>query len=272
MSFLSFDHNLNEISVDNKFQNQRSFLYGDGHFTTIKVVDGLIQFLPGHLARLKQANNQLKFNPVNWDLLEQVLIKTSKPLTLGFIKVHISRGESSRGYGQSSKIEPNIFISSGDLSTPFTNMVIQPEPVKLTKLTTQLGLQPLLAGIKHCNRLEQVLASDELEQKGFSDGLIADVQGNLVETTKANVLWLYNSQWHTPSLANSGVSGVMLNQILDAKPSILQVTKKLEFVSQNAKAMIICNSLIGVQAVSSIDDRMLNVELSQTFMKEVTSA
>ena len=272
MSFLSFDHNLNEISAGNKLHHQRSFLYGDGHFTTIKVIDGVSQLLPRHIQRLKHANTQLKFNSINWAELEDVLVNTCKSLTLGFIKVHISRGESLRGYGKSSKIEPNVFISFGELTTPFTNMVIQPEPIKLTKLSTQLGLQPLLAGIKHCNRLEQVLATDELEQKGFSDGLVADVQGNLVETTKANVLWLYNSQWHTPSLANSGVSGVMLNQILDAKPNILQVTKKLEFVSQNAKAMIICNSLIGVQAVSSIDDRMLNVELSQTFMKEVTSA
>jgi len=272
MSFLSFDHNLNEISVGSKFQYQRSFLYGDGHFTTIKVVDGVIQFLPSHIQRLKQANTQLKFNPVKWDLLEQVLLQTCKQLTLGFIKVHISRGESFRGYGQSSKIEPNIFISFGELSAPFINSAIQPEPIKLTKLSTQLGLQPLLAGIKHCNRLEQILATDELEQTGFSDGLIADIQGNLVETTKANVLWLYNSQWHTPLLSNSGVSGVMLNQILDAKTGIIQATKKMEFVSQNAKAMIICNSLIGVQAVSSIDDRMLDVELSQTFMKEVTSA
>jgi 4-amino-4-deoxychorismate lyase len=272
MSFLCFDHNLNEISVNDKFQNQRSFLYGDGHFTTIKVVDGDIQFLLGHLARLKKANTQLKFTPVNWDLLEQVVIKASKSLTLGFIKVHFSRGQSLRGYGQCSKIDTNIFISSGELSTPFITTLIQPEPIKLTKLSTQLGIQPLLAGIKHCNRLEQVLASAELEQTGFYDGLIADVQGNLVETTKANVLWLYNSQWHTPSLVNSGVSGVMLNQILDAKPDIIQATKKMEFVSQNAKAMIICNSLIGVQAVSSIDDRILDVELSQKFMKEVTCA
>lgn len=271
MSFLCFDHKLNEIFINNEFQYQRSFLYGDGHFSTAKVIDGYIQFLSSHLARLKQANDRLNFSSVDWDKLHKVLEQNAKQLTLGFIKIHFSRGHSLRGYGQCAQINTNVFISFGELSAPFVNTLQHPNTTKLTQLTTQLGLQPLLAGLKHCNRLEQVLASAELEQTDFPDGLIADIQGNIIETTKANIIWHQQGTWYTPSLNNSGVSGVMLNQLLEQRLGLVEIEQNMAFVSQNADAMIICNSLIGLQAVSSIDDRILDVELSQKFMKEVKS-
>lgn len=272
MSFLCFDHKLNELSIDKEFQYQRSFLYGDGHFSTAKVIDGEIQYLTSHIARLQNANDKLKFSQVDWLKLESILKQTAKRLTLGFIKIHFSRGQSLRGYGQCAQIKTTVFVSFGELTSPFVKTLSHPNTIKLTQLTTQLGLQPLLAGLKHCNRLEQVLASAELEHTEFPDGLIADIQGNVIETTKANIIWYHQGAWYTPSLINSGVRGVMLEQLLDQKLNIIQADTSMAFVSQQAEAMIVCNCLIGLQAVSSIDDRMLDVELSQKFMKEVSSA
>lgn len=268
MSFICFDHHINKISLESEFQHQRSFLYGDGHFTTMKVVDGLIQFFSSHLARLQQANEQLAFNDINWKLLELELRKLAVQMELGFIKVHFSRGQSLRGYGQCAKINTNIFVSSDELSSPFIKEIQQPKPIALTQLSTQLGLQPLLAGIKHCNRLEQVLASVELEKTIFTDGLVADINGNLIETTKANVIWYQEGNWYTPLLSNAGVSGVILNQLLEYN-NIITIEKNINDVIQQAEAVFICNSLIGIQAVSSIDDRMFNTELSSQFMQKI---
>lgn len=268
MSFICFDHNINRISIESEFHHQRSFLYGDGHFTTMKVVDGLIQFFSAHFTRLQQANERLEFNDINWKLLELELRKLAVQMELGFIKVHFSRGHSVRGYGQCAKINTNIFVSNDELSSPYIKETQQPKSIALTQLTTQLGLQPLLAGIKHCNRLEQVLASVELEQTMFSDGLIADINGNLIETTKANVIWYQQGQWYTPTLSNAGVSGVILNQLLEYN-NIIAVEKNINDVIQQAEAIFICNSLIGIQAVSSIDDRMFNTELNSQLMQKI---
>lgn len=275
MSFLCVDHTINEISVDDKFQQQRSFLYGDGHFTTAKVINGEIQYLSAHINRLKQANQRLRFNDIDFSSLKTKLSDCVSSLELGFIKVHISRGQSGRGYGQTQKIQPNVFISFGELTAPFTKNSIQPSPIALTVLSTQLAIQPLLAGIKHCNRLEQVLASAELEQSQFSDGLVADTQGNIIESTKANVIWCEQGKWYTPSLHNSGVLGVMLQQVIKNSNALAEVTvinevrAQLTDVIKNAQAMLICNSLIGLQAVSEIDGRILNTKISDQFMQSV---
>lgn len=275
MSFLCVDHTINEISVEDNFQQQRSFLYGDGHFTTAKVIDGQIQYLSAHLNRLKQANQRLQFNDIDFSALKTKLSNCVSSLELGFIKVHISRGQSARGYGQTQQMQPNVFISFGELSAPFTKKLIQPSPIELTVLSTQLAMQPLLAGIKHCNRLEQVLASAELEQSQFTDGLVADTQGNIIESTKANVIWCEQGKWYTPSLHDSGVLGVMLQQVLKNSNQVTGVTvitevrAQLTDVIKNAEAMLICNSLMGLQAVSEIDGRILNTKISDQFMQTV---
>lgn len=266
MDFRIFDNGLQELSEQLELSKQRCFMYGDGHFTTAKVKSGIIEHLDMHISRLRQAHKQLKMNPLLWAKLQTTMIDMAQPYDLAVIKVQISRGQASRGYGQTLRTSPAIFISINALSHDFEQE--QQQSIELPLLTTQLAKQPLLAGLKHCNRLEQVLIANEVESHGFEDGLVLDLSGNIIETSKANIFCRADEQWYTPDLSNSGVAGVMREFILnhsDAKITTLQ------FVNTMAKvdAAFICNSLIGIRPVCQLAGKSLELEPVLTFKNKV---
>ncbi|NVK24593.1 MAG: aminodeoxychorismate lyase [Gammaproteobacteria bacterium] len=252
-----FDNSLKELSDEINLSQQRSFLYGDGHFTTAKVVDGSVCYLDRHLERLRQANKQLGFNPIVWNKLTELMLQVASDMTLGVIKIQISRGAAQRGYGQTFSTQPLIAVSTSSLSDKWLSE--QQTPTPLTVANTKLGIQPLLAGLKHCNRLEQVLIARELEQVNLEDALVLDINNVLIETSKANVFWYHNNQWFTPCLKHSGVNGVMRQVIIDKIDVIISQTQ-MTTVIEDAEAMFICNGLIGVRPVSEVAGKQLSLK------------
>lgn len=266
MDFRIFDNGLQELSEQLDISKQRSFMYGDGHFTTAKVVAGEIALLDLHLARLKKAHKQLKMNPLLWAKLENTMQDMAQPYELAVIKVQISRGQAVRGYGQTQRTSPAIFISINALNHDFEQSSGQ--CIELPLLTTQLAIQPLLAGIKHCNRLEQVLIAHEIETTGAEDGLVLDLTGALIETSKANIFCYQAGNWYTPDLSNSGVAGVMREHILACSDT---QEARLDFTSAiaNTDAAFICNSLIGIKPVSVLAGKSLDLAPVEVFKKKV---
>ena len=91
MIFSSYDNNLLPIDLEAEWQQQRSFLFGDGHFTTAKVEQGKVVWLPEHINRLKFANEKLKFAPINWNALFDVVESKARGFVDGIRIVQISR-------------------------------------------------------------------------------------------------------------------------------------------------------------------------------------
>lgn len=266
MDFRIFDNGLQELSEQLELSKQRCFMYGDGHFTTAKVKLGVIEHLDLHISRLQHAHKQLKMNPLLWAKLQTTMMDMAQPYDLAVIKVQISRGQASRGYGQTLRTSPAIFISINTLNSDFERSLQQ--SIELPLLTTQLAKQPLLAGIKHCNRLEQVLIANEVEGQGFEDGLVLDLTGHIIETSKANIFCRVDEQWYTPDLSTSGVAGVMREYILnhsDAKITTLDFANTMA----NVEAAFICNSLIGIRPVSQMAGKPLELQPVLTFKDKV---
>lgn len=264
--FRIFDNGLQELSEQLELTQQRCFMYGDGHFTTAKVKAGVIEHIELHINRLKTAHKQLKMNPLLWSKLENTMLDMAQPYQLAVIKVQISRGQAVRGYGQTQRTSPAIFISINSLNTDFEQTTQQ--SIELPLLTTQLAKQPLLAGIKHCNRLEQVLIANELESLGAEDGIVLDLSGDLIETSKANIFCYCQGQWLTPDLSNSGVAGVMRQYILqntEAKAAVLPFSQ----IISEAESAFICNSLIGIKPVATLVGKPMNTDLVEQFKKEL---
>lgn len=269
MDFRIFDNGLQELSGQLELSQQRAFLYGDAHFTTAKIKQGNIEHLSLHIERLQHAHKRLKFNPLLWKKLRSTMEDIALSHELAVIKVQISRGQSIRGYGQTLRTNPAIFISTSPLPGDFESAANS--PIELTDAKTQLAHQPLLAQIKHCNRLEQVLVAHEMESQGLDDALVCDVEGNIIETNKANILWFANGQWFTPSLDNCGVAGVMRTYLLGLETlgNIQEVTVSLDVFIEQAEAVVICNSLIGIKSVSKINNKELNLAISNEFKLKV---
>ena len=123
---------------------------------------------------------------------------------------------------------------------------------------TRLCHNPLLAGIKHLNRLEQVLARREWDEPSIGEGLLLDVDGRLVEGTMSNLFLVRGQMLLTPDLRRCGIAGIMRSIILEQaeRQSLAAEIRSLEAADlQAADEVFLCNSLIGIWPVIAVDDR-----------------
>jgi 4-amino-4-deoxychorismate lyase len=123
---------------------------------------------------------------------------------------------------------------------------------------TRLCHNPQLAGIKHLNRLEQVLARREWDEPQIGEGLLLDVDGRLVEGTMSNLFLVREQLLLTPDLRRCGVAGIMRSIILEQaeRQSLRAEIRALDSADLlAADEVFLCNSLIGIWPVRAVDGR-----------------
>jgi 4-amino-4-deoxychorismate lyase len=234
--------------------SDRAVQYGDGLFETIRIVGGRPQFLARHLERLKGGCTRLGIAPVPWDTLSREIRELAARHNGAVLKVIVSRGSGTRGYR----------VRAGGQATRIMSLSALPEwsadidrcGARLRICSTRLAFQPALAGIKHLNRLEQILARSEWDDPEISEGLMLSHDNLLVEGTMSNLFLVSGDRLLTPDLSGCGVAGVMRSVILDfaAQQGIPHdITTLTLDDAGSADEVFVCNSLIGIWPVCAID-------------------
>lgn len=236
------------ISADN-----RGLAYGDGIFETILLRNGELIFLEEHLRRLQQSAIALGIavdsSALRTDIQKIIPAKKS----CGVVKIILSRAALVPGYGGSQG-------ASGDRvvllqAARAEDRVAWEQGVDVGVCEMRLARQPRLAGHKHLNRLEQVLAATELQENTWREGLMLDTDGVLVEGTRSNVFVVKHGQLITPSLDYAGVRGVMRDKIIAACVALdISVSNYALNVEELAESeeIFICNSVFGIWPVRSL--------------------
>lgn len=227
----------------------RGLAYGDGLFETIAVLAGTPVLLERHLQRLEAGCRRLAFN-VDMGVLSAELIAYAQNLGNGVLKLIVTRGDSLRGYA-ADPLTPARRILQG--SPPAAYPAIHAEQgVRLFPCTVRLSEQPLLAGLKHLNRLEQVLARAEWSGIEYAEGLMQDASGRVIEGVFSNLFLVRDGVLFTADLSRCGVAGVMRAELLFQAKSqgiATQITDiSLEQLRQ-ADEVFVCNSVYGVWPV-----------------------
>ena len=231
--------------------SDRSFNYGDGCFTTMLCVNGKIEYLDVHLRRLEIDSRQLLFPALDINAIKQAISDFSQTLhQMCVVKVHVSRGNGGRGYALPKNAKISIHISSHSFTPSNT------EAIHLGIANIRLSSQPMLAGIKHCNRLEQILAKSELSHTSFDDLIMCDEDDNIVEVTSSNIFVFIDQCWVTPSLDRQGVNGVMrqvvIQQMEQQGMDIVETRIPLQQLAQ-AQSVFVTNAVLKIRPVKSID-------------------
>lgn len=293
-----------KLSLDN-----RGLAYGDGFFTTMGVIDGQILWFDYHQQRLVSHATALQLQ-LDSQLLLAMLKIHAKQLQQGMLKLIITRAEQEvRGYGYTPNIGGGsaceIWLKSSPMaittarSLPLADgqfIPLQPAASAIC-LSSQIAcLPPTLAGLKSLNRLDNVLASGELQaikaktlagtiKPSIAEGLLRDMSGQWVEGTMSNVFYqlveapvakssnrphsqnnssnyLTQGQWYTPSMAQSGVAGVMRQVIIDTlstsnNPVIIRSLQDEDLL--HLSQLFFCNALRGIMPMSSL--RLLSGEV-----------
>jgi 4-amino-4-deoxychorismate lyase len=241
----------------------RGFAYGDGVFRTMRLLNGELQDWPLHYQTLVADCSKIQIVCPSAELLMQefkyFLASASEEDTqFSIIKIIITRGEGARGYAPPAVSEPTRVLIQSPLPDYPPEMFTH--GVALYTCQTRLAHQPLLAGIKHLNRLENVLARAELKDPRFFDGLLRDYDDNVIEAVSGNLFIRKDGMVRTPPLDSCGVAGVMRQKILDwyktqGQPVVIAPLSMGDLLQ--ADAMIIVNSVYGVLQVSHIDDQAI---------------
>ena len=228
--------------------NDRGLAYGDGLFETLRFQARRAVFLAPHLERMQTGCERLRiqfdcsdFKPDIRKLLQHSTLED------GVLKLMLTRGSGGRGYRASGAHRPRRIASLHEL--PPAGLT---DSGKVFLCQQRLGSQPALAGIKHLNRLEQVLASSEWPDDSFAEGLMLDCENHVIEGTRSNVFLLHRDRLLTPDLEHCGVAGIFRQHLLQAFGSAVAILPIGLETLLHAEEVFFCNSVSGVWPVSEL--------------------
>ena len=231
----------------------RGIAYGDGVFETMRVHDGRVPWWERHHARLQQAAARLGLNLPAAGFMADEVADVARGAGQGVVKLVCSRGAGGRGYAPDPHAPCAWQLSVHPLPVP-----APPAGLALRWCTTGLAAQPLLAGLKHCNRLEQVLARAEwhdpqAQGRDADEGLMRDMRGDVVCATSANLFVLRGGRWLTPEIVDCGVAGVCRGVLIEALQA--DEARLSPHDVEAADAVFLCNAVRGILPVARLAHR-----------------
>jgi 4-amino-4-deoxychorismate lyase len=239
---------INGVAQDNIKATDRGLHYGDGLFETIAVHQGHPLLWQAHMVRLAEGCERLGFPSLDPEQLAAEVHQLSRDDDKAVIKIIVTRGTGGRGYRPPLEAQTTRIV----FRYPWPSHADENSSIKLQLCRTRLGLNPALAGLKHLNRLEQVLARQEWGDDSSVEGVMCDINGNLIEGTMSNLFIVRNGELLTPDLSECGIAGVMRRQVLGLAEELSlphRVVRLTDSDMARAEEAFITNSIIGIRAV-----------------------
>ncbi|MGH8530599.1 MAG: aminodeoxychorismate lyase [Nevskiales bacterium] len=234
----------------------RGLHYGDGVFTTALVVDGRVVYLDEHIQRLMRDAQALKLPPVSPWLLRSEFETAAADQALAVVKYLLTRGVAERGYRAPARGEATRIVLRA--VCPSYPRSYWGQGIALRVCAHRLSAQPHLAGVKHLNRLDQVLARSEWSGEDRAEGLLLGQNSELVCGTMTNVFFVSQGRLLTPSLETAGVNGVMRALILQAAEKLAIPIGVGRYTLENllaADEVFMSNAVIGLWPVAACGKR-----------------
>jgi 4-amino-4-deoxychorismate lyase len=233
----------------------RGLHYGDGLFETLLKFDGEIPLWHDHYQRLKNGCDRLHIPLAEEQWLAQKVSQETSDQNSAVIKIIVTRGRGGRGLKLPVQNQFSIFV----LEYPYTEISEENLALKVSICQTRLPINPNLAGLKHLNRLDYVLAAIEIEDMGNRDeGILCDSDGYLVEGVISNLFFFSHGKMHTPSLDFAGVEGVMRQRVIEYLQQQDTPVKTGRFYPDlllQASECFMCNSVYGIRPIKTIGEQ-----------------
>ena len=231
----------------------RGLSYGDGLFETVRFVDGMAPLWPRHMSRLREGCGRLCLPVPDVAVLQQEAARVIQGMADAVVRITLTRGIGERGYTPPANAVPTRIVAAFPAPPPAAQA--KRDGVRTRVCALRLAPQPQLAGIKHLNRLEQVLARAEWNDPAIAEGLLCDVHGRLISATMANLFAVIDGVPVTPALDHCGVAGVARAEVL----AVLPQTRVCELSLQaclGASEIFLSSSVRGILPVQAVDDKI----------------
>lgn len=230
----------------------RGLHYGDGVFRTLKAVSAEVRWWDDQYGKLVEDCAALNIPCPEQKILESEVQRMANGPDVGVIKIIVTRGTGQRGYAIPTDAEP-LRIVMGLPGAGTANL-----DVRVRWCELRLSTQPRLAGIKHLNRLENVLARSEWSDPAIAEGLLMNESDEVVCGSMSNLFLLERDRLVTPDLSACGIAGVARSRIIRAAKRHAQLVEVAPCSRERLLAsdgLFLCNSLIGIWRVAELEDK-----------------
>jgi 4-amino-4-deoxychorismate lyase len=252
---------INDHIVDNTtsgLNNNRGLMFGDGFFTTATIKSGALVWGNHHYDRLVNSAERLMFNSFEVKPIQKAVSELCNAHNEAVIRITVYRHQNERGYAISDSAEAYCEIDLNRLSESSV------EHCELVSANTPISVNPALAGIKHLNRLDSVLAASEIAHIN-QERLMWDGQ-HAIAGSRSNLFIMAENQWLTPKIVSSGINGItrsIIISMMEQQSQAIEISNIDKALLSTATSAFMTNSLIGVWPVAILDGRKLETEHSQ---------
>lgn len=232
----------------------RGLAYGDGLFETMAASNGAIRWLDRHLDRLVTGCGRLMIPVPNLDLIRRWITAHTPEHGRAVVKLIVTRGGGARGYRPAPNLRPTVVIGTTPWPTPPASHYTA--GIEIVTCGIRLGENPKLAGLKHLNRLEQVMAQLELAQRQADEGLLMTAGNRVVSGTSCNLFGVYGTTLRTPRVDRCGVRGVMRGLVLESCSEAGLTGEETELDLETflrADELFATNAVLGIRPIRRVD-------------------
>lgn len=252
--------------------SDRGLHFGDGVFETLAVVQGQPRWWQDHMDRLAEGCHRLGLAmPAQAVLLREVQTACAGRVRC-IARIVITRGPGTLAHCPEDGDWETRIVSAH--SWPLGLEEASERGVKARICDVRLSVQSGLGGIRHLNRLEQVLAAVECRRKGVEEGLLLDGNDHLISAITANIFLVSGGNLLTPRMDRSGTRGVLRKRVLQAFKRRCELRRITLDMLPEASEAFLCSAIRGIVPVRAIDHMEFPVgpltrEL-QTWLAEAT--
>lgn len=262
---------INGRLADSIAASDRGLAYGDGVFETIAWLNGEPALWQAHMRRLVEGCRRLGLPPPPVDRLLDEAHQAARDAETGVVKIVVTAGSAGRGYRRPTTVELRRLVSFSPF--PEYPQYWWRNGARVRWCELRLAAQPALAGIKHLNRLEQVLARAEWTDPDIAEGLLCDADGHVIEGTMSNVFLQHRDELWTPRLDRCGVAGVMAERVEQIAERLGWPVRHTDLTPNQlgqGDGVFLTNSVIGVLPVTELGGhRLQRSKAGQAIMREL---
>lgn len=243
----------------------RGLAYGDGLFETLAVVDKRILNWPKHVERLQRGCSTLDIPQPDISVLEEEIDEVISGFNRSVVKVIVTRGNGGRGYTPLAISKATRIVYRHEWPEGYVER--EKSGITVCIAEHRLSRNSQLSGLKHLNRLDQVLASIELNQSRADEALMLDTRNFVIEATRSNLFMVRDGRLYTPDLEFCGVAGVMRSLIMEISEDLRLKPQEMNLSIGElfqADEIFLCNAIAGIWPIVEITASLHLLPIGET--------
>jgi len=264
-------------SQEQSWSNNRSFLYGDGVFETLKIVNQKVLFLEDHYFRLMASMRIVRMEiPMNF--------------TMEYLETQILNTANANKCSDSARVRITVYRNEGGYYLPETNQISF--IIQATSLSTSLYsyesisyevdlykdfyiAKQLLSNLKTTNKIIHVTGSIFAKENGFQNCLLLNDEKNVVEALQGNIFMLLDGKLITPPITDGCLNGIMRKKIISLAKSIENIEMIEASISpfdlQKAEELFITNVIKGIQPITKYRKKEYSTNLAKKLTEKLNT-